>query len=576
MIWLLAIDMAERLSMVATAAFVLSRTGAFGRYLNRELTRRDRLVLAVLLGIMGIAGTYAGIPVDGALANSRVVGIMVAGLLGGPWVGVGAGLIAGVHRYMLGGFTALACALAAVAEGFLGGMVQRSRKDGQVSWPMALAAGAAAEVLQMLIILLIARPLHDAWELVRVISLPMIVVNSAGAAIFILVVRTGAEFRERIAAGQAQQTLRIAAQTLPHLRRGLNRASAESAARIIYEALHLTAVAITDKSAILAHVGSGCDHHQVGRGIQTAATLQALATGEVQVAQTRSEIVCRRHDCELGSAVVAPLKHGETVIGTLKLYHDRENSISPVDVELAQGLAALFSTQLELSEVDNQARLRAQAELKALQAQVHPHFLFNALNAIVSLVRTRPENARELLVKLAEFFRCSLRRDDVISLEDELTHMDAYLAIETARFGAKLEVVREIDPATLGCLVPAFTLQPLVENAIKHGLQPKAMGGRVVVRSCRSQDGVTITVTDDGVGIPAEELSKVLLRGYGQCNGLGLAIVNERVQSLYGPECAVQIASTPGAGTEVRLRLPIKPETVGGEANVLYGTGSGR
>ncbi|MGE5672608.1 MAG: LytS/YhcK type 5TM receptor domain-containing protein, partial [Mycobacterium leprae] len=310
MFWSLTLDMAERISVVATAAFILSRWGAFGRLLARKMTRRDRLLLSVALGLLGILGTYGGIPVAGALANSRVVGIMVAGLLGGPWVGLGAGLIAGLHRYMLGGFTASACAVAALVEGALGGLVRQLLKTRLVSWPVALAAGAVGEALQMAIILLLSHPFRDAWALVRVIGLPMVIVNSLGIATFVLVTQTTGELQDRIAARQAQQTLRIAAQTLPYLRQGLTRESAGPAARIIYEALNVTAVAITDDREILAHVGAGSDHHHAGNPIQTIATLMALGNGEVQVAQSRQEIGCQGEGCGLGSAVVAPLKRG--------------------------------------------------------------------------------------------------------------------------------------------------------------------------------------------------------------------------------------------------------------------------
>ena len=557
MTWSMALDLAERLSMVATAAFILSRTPALGRILSRQLTTRDRVLLILVLGGMGIVGTYAGIPIHGALANSRVVGIMVAGLLGGPLVGAGAGLVAGIHRYYIGGFTAFSCGLAAVVEGTLGGLIQRYCRRSPVSWSIALAAGLVGEAMQMAIILLTARPFSEALALVTIIGPPMIIVNSIGVAIFMLIVKTAAEQQDHIAACQAQRALDIANQTLPFLRHGLNRESAEAAAGIIFNSIKVAAVSFTDRKEILAHVGMGSDHHHPGNPILTSATLQAIDRGELQLAQTRDEIGCRDRHCRLASAVVVPLKRREATIGALKLYRDRENSITPVDLELARGLAHLFSTQLELAEVEYQARLRSQAELKALQAQVHPHFLFNALNTITSLVRTRPEKARELLVKLASFFRYSLKRDDnPIPLEEELAHVDAYLAIEEARFGNKLEVIRKVEPATLGCPVPAFTLQPLVENAIKHGLQPCSQGGRLILTARDRGREVIVTVADDGVGIPADERPKILLPGYGRGHGLGLSIVNERLKALYGPEYAVQVKSAPDRGTEVVLRFP--------------------
>ncbi|OAT81302.1 sensor histidine kinase [Desulfotomaculum copahuensis] len=571
MTWSLALTLAERMSMVATAAFILSRTAAFQRILSRQLTGRDRLLLVLACGGLGIAGTYAGISIHGALANSRVIGVMVAGLLGGPLIGFAAGLVAGVHRYLLGGFTAFSCALAAVAEGTLGGLVQHRYRRGTVSWPVALATGLAGEMLQMAIILLTARPFSEAWALVKIIALPMITVNSIGIAIFMVIVKTAAEQQERIAAGQAQQALRIATRTLPFLRRGLNQESAAETARIIYNAVKVAAVAITDQTQILAHLGMGADHHHPGNPILTEATRRAMDTGQLQLAQTRAEIGCHHAQCRLASAVIVPLKRRENVIGTLKLYHDRENSINAVDMELARGLAHLFSTQLELAELEHQAQLRSRAELKALQAQVHPHFLFNALNAIVSLVRLRPDTARELLIRLADFLRYSLKQDDgPITLEEELAHMDAYLAIEGVRFGDKLKVVRRIDPASLTCPVPPFTLQPVVENAIKHGLQPRPNGGQVEIVVEEQPREIKVTIRDNGVGIPGPELNRILEPGYGHGHGLGLSLVNERLKSIYGRDYAVQITSSPDRGTAVVMRFPKDAATEGVGANALH------
>ncbi|RDV83653.1 sensor histidine kinase [Ammonifex thiophilus] len=565
---ILALILAERLSLIATAAFLLSRMPALGRILSRQPSPRDKLLLTLVMGGLGILGTYAAVPIHGALANSRVVGVMVAGLLGGPLVGAGAGLIAGVHRYFLGGFTAFACGLAAVVEGTLGGLVRHYYRRNLVPWHIAWLTGLAGEMLQMGIILLTARPFPEALALVKIIGLPMITVNSIGVAIFMLIVKAAVEQEERVAALQAQQALKIANQTLPYLRQGLSEHSAQQVASIIYHSLKVAAVAITDREKILAHVGTGSDHHHSGHPILTSATLKALATGEIQVAQTREEIGCCHPNCRLGSAVVVPLKLRENTIGTLKLYHTQENSVTPVNLELARGLARLFSTQLEIAELEYQARLKTQAELKALQAQVHPHFLFNALNTITSLIRTRPGEARELLIKLAKFLRHSLRDENtVIPLAEELSCVEAYLAIEKARQGEKLQVSYRVDSSALGCPVLPLILQPLVENAVKHGLYPKAEGGKVEIIVEDLPGEVMITVKDNGVGIAPAELAKIPLAGYGRGRGLGLFLVNERLKKFYGPEYGLKIRSTPGQGTEVSLSFP-KREV---EGNALYG-----
>jgi two-component system sensor histidine kinase LytS len=413
----------------------------------------------------------------------------------------------------------------------------------------------ALELLQMVIILAIARPFNAALELVKVIWFPMTAVNAAGIAIFIVIVENIFKEQERAGAYQAQLALDIASETLPYLKRGMNELSAYKTAKIIYEKADFDAVAVTDEKQILAHIGAGEDHHKPGHKVLTEATRRALTTGECQVASSRSEIECPDENCPLKSAVIVPLREGENVIGSLKLYKNRENSISSVDVKLAEGLGQLFSTQLELGRAEYQSRLLARAELKALQSQINPHFLFNALNTIISILRKDPARARELLIDLSDFFRKNLSMSlDLVPLEQEIEHVKAYLAIEQARFCERLKAVFEIQEG-IDIMVPPLILQPLVENAIKHGLLPKKNGGTVRIGARNLENGVEISVIDDGVGMEESMVEKVLSRS--ACKDkIGLCNVNGRLESLYGSQSRLVISSKPGMGTEVKFFIP--------------------
>lgn len=564
----LLISLAQWMSVVTTAAFIFSQTTVFQRLLKYRLTLADKSKLALGFGLLGIVSTYTGIPVNDALANTRVIGPMVAGLLGGPVVGGAAGLIAGLHRYSLGGFTAFACALASILEGILGGFFRHYYKERPIPWPMALFAGLCGETLQMLIILATAQPFDSAYELVRTIALPMMAVNPAGIAVVMVIISTALEQHSRIGAVQAQKALDISTLTLPFLRQGLTETSAQATASIIYRMNDYAAVSITNEQSILAHVGDGSDHHLPGARTLTAATKEVLQSGIIEVAATKQEIGCNNPGCRLGSAVIVPLQRGGRVIGALKLYHSAERFISPLDLKLASGLAHLFSTQLELAEIDRQAKLTAHAEMRALQAQINPHFLFNTLNTISSLIRTRPETARSIITKLSSFFRYSLQKTDrMIPLSEELAQADAYLDIEQARFGSKLTVVRHLDPAAQNALIPPFSLQPLVENAVKHGLQPKESGGSLTI-STKVQDGtVEILIADDGVGI-APEIRKSLGSPLYNNTGIGLANVYERLKGTFGDEYGLSIdPPAPADGTIMRIRFPYQ-QIVEGELHV--------
>lgn len=559
----LMVPLTERTAVLIVMALLFTRVRAFRSILNQQATWREKALMVVIFSAISILGTYNGIWYQDAIANSRVIGTVVAGLLAGPWVGLMTGLIAGIHRYSLGGFTDLACAISTISEGLFAGLIyhflrNRSKKIG---WTTALFVGFLAEWLQMGIVLLIARPYADALALVQAISVPMSVVNSVGIAILIIIIDLAKKEEDRIGALQAQRTLQVADKTLSYLRQGLTYDSAQKVAEEILRTTRVAAVAITDTRSVLAHVGAGSSHHVVGEGITTKATREVLSTKEVKIAQTKEEIGCRETNCPLRYAILVPLMRRREVAGVLKLYQDRSRKLSAVDLELVRGLGNLISSQLELAELEKQSRLLADAEIRALHAQINPHFLFNALNTIVSFIRFRPEQARELLIHLGEYFRRNLHDSGgYVSLARELEHIEAYLAIERARFGDKLHVEYDIEDGVERFTVPGLILQPLVENAVKHGLLPKREGGTVVIRARRKEKQIVeLTVADNGVGMEVDPSERALdeKRAGRQLSGIGLANVKSRLQSIYGEPYGIVIESKSGSGTTCTIQLPI-------------------
>jgi two-component system, LytTR family, sensor kinase len=208
-------------------------------------------------------------------------------------------------------------------------------------------------------------------------------------------------------------------------------------------------------------------------------------------------------------------------------------------------------------KLEEQKRLLLEARFDALQRQINPHFLFNTLNSIASLVRFRPEMAREMIVRLANILRTLLKDHDAyVPFREELSFTDDYLGIEVVRFGAeKLNVVKEIDPETLEFLVPCMLLQPLIENSIKHGLEPRLQGGTVTLRSRIEGVNMIVEVEDDGVGMPEGRLPPLGLVGNGA--GIGMRNVQERLEVLYGNAARFDVVSRPGRGTRVTLQIPM-------------------
>ncbi|MED4908058.1 sensor histidine kinase [Brevibacillus centrosporus] len=559
----LMMPLAERTAVLIVAALLFTRVRAFRSILNQQATWKEKAVMVMIFSAISILGTYNGIWYQDAIANSRVIGTVVAGLLAGPWVGLMTGLIAGMHRYSLGGFTDLACAISTISEGLIAGLIYQFRRNRQqeIGWTTALIVGFLAEWMQMGIILLVARPYEAALSLIQIISIPMSVVNSLGIAILVIIIDLVKKEEDRIGALQAQRTMQVADKTLSYLREGLTFESAKKVAEEILRTTRVAAVAITDRETVLAHVGAGSSHHVVGEGISTKATQEVLDTKEVMIAHSKQEIGCKEANCPLRYAILVPLMRRREVAGVLKLYQDRSRKLSAVDLELVRGLGNLISTQLELAELEKQSRLLADAEIKALHAQINPHFLFNALNTIVSFIRFRPEQARELLIHLGEYFRRNLHDSGgFVSLAEEFEHIEAYLAIERARFGEKLRVEYDIEAGVEGFIVPGLILQPLVENAVKHGLLPKRDGGTVKIKARRTDSHtLELTVADDGVGIGADPFVQPHMQkdGKRRLSGIGLSNVKGRLQSIYGQPYGIVIESAPGEGTVCVITLPV-------------------
>ncbi|MDU2063211.1 MAG: sensor histidine kinase [Sporomusaceae bacterium] len=550
----LLFELFQRMTLAATLAFVLSQTKLFRRIVYRQSQWQDKLLVSAAFGAIGIFGTYAGIPIDDALANFRVVGVMAAGFVGGPVVGLLTGMIAGGHRYFLGGFTAFSCTLSSICEGILAGLIYQLYPRKPLPLWVAFVGGFLGEAMQMGIILLTATPYELAAKLVGEIAVPMTIVNGTGVAIFMVIIKTAMTVQDKIGAEKSQKALNIAAKTLPYLRRGLNSESALATAKIIYEAADYNAVAVTDTEQVLAYVGAEADHHAPHLSKLTQITRKALTTGAPIVAQEKSEIGCSRPQCKLASAVVVPLVQAGEVIGTLKLYYTAERAVVHSDIVFAEGLAQLFSTQLELTEIDRQAKLASRSELKALYAQINPHFFFNTLNTITSLVRTKPEQARGLLANLAALFRFTLHKTGkMIPIVEEIAQVESYLTIEQARHGDKLLVVKEIDHHSDHYLIPSLSIQPLVENAIKHGLQPKEAGGKIILRVRMLSDDVIVEIIDDGVGM---DLTIVNPLEESASEAIGLVNVHERLRGLYGHKYGIQLESEVGIGTTVRMYFP--------------------
>jgi two-component system LytT family sensor kinase len=355
------------------------------------------------------------------------------------------------------------------------------------------------------------------------------------------------------------EVLHIAGLAAEPLRAGLTDAAAARAVRHLRTLTGAAGVAISDSTRLLAHDGAG-EHHKEQL---TAAVARVVASGR-SAALGERDLVCDRIDCEVRGAVVVPLAQeanqpddGLAPAGALIAL-----SAGPVVPGLVQATletAGWVSAQLAVAELDTSRARLARAELRALRAQISPHFIYNALTAIASFVRTDPELARELILEFAEFTRYSFRaHGEFTTLAEELRSIDRYLTIERARFGERLQVRLQIAPEVLPVGLPYLCLQPLVENAVRHGLTRKPGVGTVSIEARDAGADCIITVEDDGVG-----MDPVVLHGRDTGDDgidagqhVGLSNVDERLRSVFGEPFGLVVETAPGAGTKVSMRIP--------------------
>ena len=361
---------------------------------------------------------------------------------------------------------------------------------------------------------------------------------------------------DKLRAQQTNKTLSLASQTLVYMRGGLSEQNCQEVCNILLPECQAMAVAMTDDKFVLGYAGAHAEAFPIGSAIHTPATHRVLASQTVEVFRS-SEAFASASNPLIPAGIVAPLVVRGVSVGTLKPYYESDVLIDETQRAIAEGLAQLLSTQLSIAELDRQVELATKAELQALQAQINPHFLFNTINTIASLIRTDPARARVLLREFAAFYRQTLENsNDLIPLDRELQQTMRYFAFEQARFGAE-RVRLEADIDDFGDLrVPSFIIQPIVENAVNHAM-PAEGQLNIDISIEESGDDVVITVADDGVGMSEEQARRLLQNASASEKGTGIALknVDARLRAVFGPGSGVSVSSQIGKGTQVTLLL---------------------
>ena len=573
----ITITLMERIGLLLVIAFVLTRIPNIRTLLYRESSRKVVFIHAIVFGIFAIVSSHLGfvftegyiseqiiiwnVEDDQLVVSLSLIAVVIAGLLGGPLVGLGAGIIAGVHLAFLGGIGWVANMLVNPLSGFLAGLTGRFFSKARVISPMqAVFIGVFPPILQMQLLLVLHPQNENIVQFVNLTGLPLVFSNSVAIGIFTAMIGIVLKEQENEAAIATRQALTIAEEALPFLKSDSPEERAEGIANLLYDRLEVAAISVTYEDEVLAFVGIGADHHRLGEKVITPLSKEALETKEIKIAYSRSDIACQNPDCPLEAAIIIPITEANDSTSLIKFYFRKSQHISPVEKVLAQGIGQLISNQLKVIANEKLKENIRDAELRNLQAQINPHFLFNTLHLIATLFRVDPKRARHITIQLANFmrFNLGLASESLINLERECEHVKAYIEIIQARFSNRLQINFEKDHSISNVLIPPSTIQPLVENSIQHGLKNVATNGRIDVSIKQKSDRIVITVEDNGVGFPEIEIEKINepSKGENSNGGVGLYNVNRRLISLLGEESRLHIENLPTRGSRVYFSIP--------------------
>ncbi len=549
------INLLLNVGLLIVIAHILARLKPVKGFIVRDKhTYKDYIVMILIFSMISILSNYTGYGVNGAIANTRVIGVMAGGFIGGPIVAFGTAIIASFHRYSMdiNGFATLACTISTLVGGLIAAVSSKKIKLNKYNEVHLFVITFIAESLQMLIILLIAKPFSDAVSLVSAIIVPMTIINPFGMVLFVGVFTNIAIEEEHEIGRKISLTFDITKKCLPLLQTGLfDEENCKIIGDIILEFSKDLAVIFTDTEKIVSVSGQLDVPYKEDQSLPELVQ-EVIMENRIIVAEDSKAGDLLFDSLKKMSAIGAPLIKNNQVFGCMIIFIPDYKISYHSEIQFADGLSKLLSTQYELSDMEKQRELLQKAEFHALQSQINPHFIFNALNTISSFVREKPEKARELLIALATYFRNSIQTEDVfVSIYDEMDYVDAYLQLVKARFEDRLKV--EIDiPKNLECTMPCLVLQPIVENAVIHGAI-KRKQGIVNIVAKDLENSVKITISDNGLGIP-DDIVNGLKNDTLESDKIGLSNVHKRLCYTYGKDNGLHIESSP-QGTAINIYI---------------------
>ncbi len=509
----------------------------------------SKLRIILFFSFVGGLDIYCGTLLPTVVLNNHSVFVITAGLIGGPVTGFVTGCaIALISSALVGPYIPLAAFLT-VAEGLGAGLLSKWLQKQKYVYADSGAIAFIFTSITMGAMLLFARDTSPAPYTLEDGVFPILFSATFGTGAFMMILEDFYNQQEKFEGISAKIALKITNSALSILQNGLNEKSAsETVDIIIKEAETFDFVAITSMDEVLGFTS-----------YRTEAPFVAFLENDFHTLFKHKLVFPEKKLDVIRDCLTVPIYEDKRKYGYLCAGHILENRISPLEETLINGIGTLISTQLTFHVIKEKADLLQRAEIKALQSQINPHFLFNALSTISYFCSTNAQTAKTLINDLANYYRKNLAdADTMITIREELQHINAYIHLEQARFGERLRVAYELDTEN-SFLVPALILQPIVENAIKHGLYPKISGGKITIRIDERRSFFRITVIDDGLGIDRETLATALDDSIPK-KSIGLSNVNKRLKTLYGNKNRLHIFSRKNKGTIVSMKIPMQEE----------------
>lgn len=532
------------ISLFLLLLLMICRTTFFRQAITaKEFTRQQIGIFIILFSVIGLCGTYWNVRAGGGIINFRAVGILLGGFVGGPIVGTAVGTIVGIHRaFFINTDSAFIHGGLSIIQGIAAGFLSyRLKNHFHNLWFWSFLYSFILEFLFWIFFAFLTWPTTTTYTVNFFhLSLPIIATNTIAVSIFYLAMEFFIHQRDSEKTQTTKSTFNAVITLFSTLHDGFKSFSVARVTEIMTTSLPTliwAAILYNDQIYTRTNYKDDADKNQ----------------GDAEIA-----ILKLQHSLpDLPHLITLPVKYKGKVVGSIFAAKSKGDTFTKTGTEFLHGICHILESIYESEKLKEEENLLAEAEIRALQAQINPHFLYNTLNTISYYIRSDPETARKLIQYLSDYFRHSLNNPSkLIPLSEELHVIECYTELERARFGDRLQIEYDFPKDKLDdIMVPPLLLQPLVENAVVHGIFKRPEGGQIKAGLIEHKDHYKIYVYDTGVGI-ARAKRKRLLRDHKRRDHIGLINVHQRLMSLFGERSGLHIISREGRGTLVFTNIP--------------------